>query len=44
VRAKYPEMKRIMLSAQVNEDFSKCRDLAHKYIAKPAILMYTKRI
>jgi len=36
VRAKYPEMKRIMLSAQVNEDvFKSAETLAHKYIAKP---------
>jgi len=33
---KYPDMKRIMLSAQVNENiFKEAEGLAHKYISKP---------
>jgi len=36
VRNKYPEMKRVMLSAQVNADiFHEAESLAHKYISKP---------
>ncbi len=35
-RSKYPEMKRVMLSAQVHEDvFQEAESLAHKYISKP---------
>lgn len=37
VRAKYPDIKRIMLSAQVNENiFKEAEGLAHKYISKPS--------
>lgn len=36
-RSKYPEMKRIMLSAQVREEvFQEAESLAHKYISKPS--------
>jgi DNA-binding NtrC family response regulator len=36
VRAKYPEIKRVMLSAQVNEDvYHEAETIAHKYISKP---------
>jgi DNA-binding NtrC family response regulator len=35
-RSKYPEMKRVILSAQVNEKiFKEAGALAHKYISKP---------
>jgi len=35
-RTKYPDMKRVMLSAQVNENiFQEAEGLAHKYISKP---------
>ncbi len=35
-RTKYPDMKRVMLSAQVNENiFQEAESLAHKYISKP---------
>jgi DNA-binding NtrC family response regulator len=36
VRKKYPEMKRVMLSAQVSEDvYHEAESMAHKYISKP---------
>jgi len=36
VRTKYPSMKRIMLSAQVQEDiFHEAESLAHVYLSKP---------
>ncbi|MBP9044120.1 MAG: response regulator [Spirochaetes bacterium] len=36
IRVKYPDIKRIMLSAQVNEDVYKSAEtVAHRYIAKP---------
>lgn len=36
-RDKFPEMKRVMLSAQVNENiFQEAEGLAHKYISKPS--------
>lgn len=36
VRTKFPDMKRIMLSAQVHENvFQEAEGLAHKYISKP---------
>lgn len=36
VRTEYPEMKRIMLSAQVREDIHETAEaVAHKYISKP---------
>jgi DNA-binding NtrC family response regulator len=36
VRSKYPETKRVMLSAQVREEvFQEAESLAHKYISKP---------
>lgn len=35
-RTKYPDMKRVMLSAQVHENvFQEAESLAHKYISKP---------
>jgi DNA-binding NtrC family response regulator len=35
-RSKYPDMKRVMLSAQVREQvFQEAESLAHKYISKP---------
>lgn len=36
VRTRFPEMKRVMLSAQVHENiFQEAEGLAHKYISKP---------
>lgn len=36
VRAKYPEMKRVLFSAQVHEDiYQEAESLADKYISKP---------
>lgn len=35
-RTEFPEMKRVMLSAQVHENiFQEAESLAHKYISKP---------
>ncbi len=39
VREKYPDMKRLMFSAQVHEEvFQEAESLVHKYISKPCDL------
>ena len=40
VRSKYPLMKRVMLSAQINEEvFHEAESIAHKYISKPCNIL-----